>query len=211
MGLIPRLGRSSGEGNGNPLLYSCLENPMDRGAWKAIVYRVAAKSWMQLKWQHGTAQIIFNYTWISNILFLSQSTVYYCLPPFTDPTSHQLPCTPPSTIPSLLCTASVGATSKWHFKLTVLPSLACWAHPLISKQKAQASTIRTRESPAYFQMLWGWFMSCFKFSLLIQLSNPFAISPLETVILMTLLTLSQGWTHAFLFIPQITTDTKLFG
>ena len=35
---IPRLGRSSGEGNGNPLLYSCLENPMDRGAWWAIVH-----------------------------------------------------------------------------------------------------------------------------------------------------------------------------
>ena len=31
--LIPGLGRSSGEGNGNPLQYSCLENPMDRGAW----------------------------------------------------------------------------------------------------------------------------------------------------------------------------------
>ena len=34
-GLIPGLGRSSGEGNGNPLQYSCLENPMDRGAWQA--------------------------------------------------------------------------------------------------------------------------------------------------------------------------------
>ena len=33
LGLIPELGRSSGEGNGNPLQYSCLENPMDRGAW----------------------------------------------------------------------------------------------------------------------------------------------------------------------------------
>ena len=32
-GLIPGLGRSSGEGNGNPLQYSCLENPMDGGAW----------------------------------------------------------------------------------------------------------------------------------------------------------------------------------
>ena len=32
-GLIPELGRSPGEGNGNPLQYSCLENPMDRGAW----------------------------------------------------------------------------------------------------------------------------------------------------------------------------------
>ena len=32
-GSIPRLGRSPGEGNGNPLQYSCLENPMDRGTW----------------------------------------------------------------------------------------------------------------------------------------------------------------------------------
>ena len=34
-GLIPGLGRSPGEGNGNPLQYSCLENPMDRGVWWA--------------------------------------------------------------------------------------------------------------------------------------------------------------------------------
>ena len=34
-------GRSSGEGNGNPFQYSCLENSMDRGAWRAIVHRVA--------------------------------------------------------------------------------------------------------------------------------------------------------------------------
>ena len=40
MGSIPGLGRSLGEGNGNPLQYSCLENVMDRGAWLAIVYRV---------------------------------------------------------------------------------------------------------------------------------------------------------------------------
>ena len=40
-GLIPGSGRSLGEGNGNPLQYSCLENPMDRGAWRAIVHGVA--------------------------------------------------------------------------------------------------------------------------------------------------------------------------
>ena len=40
-GSVPGLGRSPGEGNGNPLQYSCLENPMDRGAWQAIVHRVA--------------------------------------------------------------------------------------------------------------------------------------------------------------------------
>ena len=39
-GLIPRSGRFPGEGNGNPLQYSCLENPMDRGAWRAIVHGV---------------------------------------------------------------------------------------------------------------------------------------------------------------------------
>ena len=41
LGLIPGLGRSPGEGNGNPLQYYCLENPMDRGAWQATVYGVA--------------------------------------------------------------------------------------------------------------------------------------------------------------------------
>ena len=41
LGSIPGLRRSPGEGHGNPLQYSCLENPMDRGAWGIIVYRVA--------------------------------------------------------------------------------------------------------------------------------------------------------------------------
>ena len=39
--LIPGSGRSPGEGNGNPLQYSCLENPMDRGTWPATVHGVA--------------------------------------------------------------------------------------------------------------------------------------------------------------------------
>ena len=41
VGLIPGLGRSPGGGRGNPLQYSCLENPMDRGAWWATVHGVA--------------------------------------------------------------------------------------------------------------------------------------------------------------------------
>ena len=41
MGSIPGLGRSPGEGNSNPLQYSFLENPMDRGAWWAVVLGVA--------------------------------------------------------------------------------------------------------------------------------------------------------------------------
>ena len=40
-GLIPGSGRFPGEGNGYPLQYSCLENPMDRGAWWATVHRIA--------------------------------------------------------------------------------------------------------------------------------------------------------------------------
>ena len=46
-GWIPGSGRSPGEGNGNPLQYSCLENPMDRGAWWATVHGIA-KSWTRL-------------------------------------------------------------------------------------------------------------------------------------------------------------------
>ena len=40
-GLIPGAGRSPGGGNGNPLQYSCLENPNDRGAWQATIHRLA--------------------------------------------------------------------------------------------------------------------------------------------------------------------------
>ena len=47
VGLIPGLGRSPGEGHGNPLQYLCLEYPMDRGAWWAIVSGVA-KTWISL-------------------------------------------------------------------------------------------------------------------------------------------------------------------
>ena len=48
LGSIPVSGRFPGEGNGIPLQYSCLKNPMDRGAWRAIVHGVA-KSQTRLK------------------------------------------------------------------------------------------------------------------------------------------------------------------
>ena len=48
LGLIPRSGRSPGEGNGYSLQYSCLENSMDRGAWWATVHGVT-KNWTWLK------------------------------------------------------------------------------------------------------------------------------------------------------------------
>ena len=46
-GSVPEWGRSPGEGNGNALQYSCLENPMDGGAWEAAVSGIA-KSWTRL-------------------------------------------------------------------------------------------------------------------------------------------------------------------
>ena len=56
VGLIPESGRSPGGGNGNPLQYSCLENPLDRGAWGAMVHRVS-KCWTQLQ-QLSTQSIL---------------------------------------------------------------------------------------------------------------------------------------------------------
>ena len=47
-GLIPGWGRCPGVGHGKPLWYSCLENPLDRGAWQATVHRITM-SWTQLK------------------------------------------------------------------------------------------------------------------------------------------------------------------
>jgi len=48
-GSIPGLGRSPEEGNSNPLQYSCLGNPMDRGAWQATSPWGCKKSWTQLR------------------------------------------------------------------------------------------------------------------------------------------------------------------
>ena len=54
VGFVAGLGRFPGEGNGNPLQYSCLENPMDRGAWQATVHGVVKQS--------GTIQLLNSHT-----------------------------------------------------------------------------------------------------------------------------------------------------
>jgi len=51
-GSIPGLGRSPGGGNGNPLQYSCLENPMDRGAWWASGHRVTKNRTQLSEYKH---------------------------------------------------------------------------------------------------------------------------------------------------------------
>ena len=59
-GSIPGSGRSLGEGHGNPLQYSCLENPMGRGAWQATVHRVAKCQTQLKKLSAHTAHILCN-------------------------------------------------------------------------------------------------------------------------------------------------------
>ena len=54
VGSIPGLGRSPGEGNGNPLQYSCLRNPMDRGGQRATVQRVAESDMTEMTQCTGT-------------------------------------------------------------------------------------------------------------------------------------------------------------
>ena len=67
-GSIPELGRSPGEGNGNPLQYSSLENPMEGGAWGATVHGVT-KSWTRLSdfTFTFTCKAVFHTCWIQSI------------------------------------------------------------------------------------------------------------------------------------------------
>ena len=68
LGSTPGLGRSPGEGNGNPLQYSCLENPMDGGAWWAAVHQEGRKELDPIE------QLQFHFTFISWRLI----TLQYC-------------------------------------------------------------------------------------------------------------------------------------
>ena len=94
-GSIPGLWSSPGEGSGNPLQYSCLVNPMDRGAWRAIVHGVT-KSWMWLKRlsTHACINYLLDYTKYAFLLLLLLllsrfSRVRLCATPET--AAHQAP------------------------------------------------------------------------------------------------------------------------
>ena len=72
---IPGLGRSPGEGNGNPLQYSCLENSMDGGAWWATVHGVT-KSWTQLSDFTTSQHILSAFDMPGTILSISSFNFY---------------------------------------------------------------------------------------------------------------------------------------
>ena len=74
--LSPVLERSPGEGNGNPLQYSCLGNPMDRGAWRATVHGVT-KSWTQLSEAHVRIDLIL----FKTAILFSKCGYHFVFPP----------------------------------------------------------------------------------------------------------------------------------
>ena len=68
VGLVPELGRSPGGGRGNLLQYSCLENPMDRGAWQAIVHGVT-KNWTWLKMLRFMGSQRVGHDWATELIW----------------------------------------------------------------------------------------------------------------------------------------------
>ena len=77
-GLIPESGRYPGKGNSNPLHYSCLENPMDRGDWQVTVHRVT-KSWTQQKWRLSVHAGSPNRVWAWGSKFLKEQDLFILL------------------------------------------------------------------------------------------------------------------------------------
>ena len=68
-GWIPGSRRSSGEGNGSPLQYSCLGSPMDRGAWCGTVHGVAkSQTWFSDLWYYGSMYVEKRNEWVSQTL-----------------------------------------------------------------------------------------------------------------------------------------------
>ena len=68
---------SPGEGNGNPLQYSCLENPMDRGAWQTTVLKVTKSKSVTTQEQNSNNKYIYIYTFYVIYSFLFYSTIDY--------------------------------------------------------------------------------------------------------------------------------------
>ena len=107
VGLITGLGRFSGEGNGNPLQYSCLENPMDRGAWRATVHGVVkSRTRLATEQQHSfkrqfsefesssfsatqmTSLVNVSFSWPMISTCCYQANLWLILLPFSFPDDH---------------------------------------------------------------------------------------------------------------------------
>ena len=117
MGSIPGLGRSPGAENGNPLQYSCLRNPMDGGAWQAVVYGVA---------ELDTAEHIRRHLMMQTPV----SSVTPSCPSLCDPMDCSMPGLPvhhqPQSLLKLRCTESAMPPSHLILcrPLLLLPSLS---------------------------------------------------------------------------------------
>ena len=77
MGLFPGSGRSPGGAHGNPLQYSCLENPLDRGAWRATAHGVAeSQTWLKQPSMQQAVRLMFNIPHVqSYILFFPPNNI----------------------------------------------------------------------------------------------------------------------------------------
>ena len=72
-GPIPGSGRSPGVGNGSPFQYSCLENPMDRGAWQTTIHGIAKSwTWLRTHTHTHTHLIILSFFWTLQASLVSQ-------------------------------------------------------------------------------------------------------------------------------------------
>ena len=82
IGLRPVLGRSPGKGNGTPLQYSCLKNPMDRGVWQTTVQRAAkSQTWLSNEAHDGIYIYIYIHTHIQNRLPIYIDNIYIWFSP----------------------------------------------------------------------------------------------------------------------------------
>ena len=111
LGSIPGSGRSPGEGNGNPLQYSCLENPMDGWAWWATVHRVT-KSWTRLS--NFTSHHFYMWTYKSHIIWRIYSETF-----------HAHSCTAEPQFPSPLTSTNLLTCFQGY-----------WAHPGVMVRRA---------------------------------------------------------------------------
>ena len=133
-GSIPGSGRSPGRWHGNPLQYSCLKNPMDRGAWKAAVLWVVG-SWTQLKRLSKHTHVT---TTIIEIWFFHHSqkfTPFYNQFPPSDPSNHWSTfCQYRLALPVLECSIQMKSYSM---------GLAFFIHFMRNLYADQEATVRT--------------------------------------------------------------------